>query len=373
MKKILIATHFFYPTITPRAFRATELADELVRRGFEVDVLIGENEKLIKNYSKTNTNTNNLKGDSKKSIKNDVTKIPMYKMLISKLLISFFGETNVIKKRSFFKKLNIEEYNSIISVGPPFYTHYFISKKIRKIGWKGISITDWGDPFYKSGDANFMLPHMRHVQSRVLNTFNYLSIPVKEAKNYYVQFCKEDMIKIIPQGFSFEKTLKSTTKDFSKKKSPVFIYAGAFYRDVRDPENLLKFLTTLKQDFTFIIFTDLEGDIFENTLKPYKIKLADKLILNEKVPREELLSYFQSSDFLLNIENISSNQVPSKLIDLSLSERPILSIHPENIDETKIINFLSGNYVDQVKLDLSCYDIKNVASQFIELIDEEML
>ncbi len=38
-KKILIATKFFNPDITPRAFRAFELAKEFARRGHLVTVL----------------------------------------------------------------------------------------------------------------------------------------------------------------------------------------------------------------------------------------------------------------------------------------------------------------------------------------------
>ena len=38
-KKILIITHGFYPEISPRSFRATELVKEFVRQGHEVTVI----------------------------------------------------------------------------------------------------------------------------------------------------------------------------------------------------------------------------------------------------------------------------------------------------------------------------------------------
>lgn len=42
VKKILIVTRFFYPDITPRAFRAFELAKEFALQGHEVTVLTTE-------------------------------------------------------------------------------------------------------------------------------------------------------------------------------------------------------------------------------------------------------------------------------------------------------------------------------------------
>ncbi|MFY8331107.1 hypothetical protein [Vagococcus carniphilus] len=374
MKRILIATHFFYPEITPRAFRATELANELSKRGYKVDVLIGSSQKIVEDY--TSEKCDEMK-DSFVLDKGNKKKPSKIKLLASKFIVSFFGETNVVKKKSLFLDLlEISKYDVIISIGPPFYTHYHISKLINKTEWIGKSITDWGDPFYRSGDAAFMFPHMRFVQKRVLNTFNFTTIPVEEAVSYYKQFTEDEKIKIIPQGFNFdvkidENMKKNVEKSMNSINRPLFIYAGAFYKDVRDPQKILEYLCTVKEDFVFFIFSDMSGDIYEEILIPFKRKLKDKLVLMKKVPREELIEYLKMSDFVLNIENKSENQVPSKLIDLSLSGKPILSVNPHFLDENKFNDFLKGDYTKSLELDLSKYDIKNVTNQFIELIEGE--
>ena len=45
-KKILIVTRAFYPTQSPRSFRATELAKELYRQGHDVTVMAPRRENL---------------------------------------------------------------------------------------------------------------------------------------------------------------------------------------------------------------------------------------------------------------------------------------------------------------------------------------
>ena len=75
------------------------------------------------------------------------------------------------------------------------------------------------------------------------------------------------------------------------------------------------------------------------------------------------------ADFLINFENGNTSvQVPSKLIDYSLSGRPVLSVNSFRLDKDNINNFLKGNYSGKMQMpDLSQYDIRNVASQFLAL------
>ena len=49
-------------------------------------------------------------------------------------------------------------------------------------------------------------------------------------------------------------------------------------------------------------------------------------------------------DFLINIKNDVTEQLPSKLIDYLLIDRPILDMDGNNLDQTKIDQFLDGNY-----------------------------
>ena len=72
-------------------------------------------------------------------------------------------------------------------------------------------------------------------------------------------------------------------------------------------------------------------------------------------------------DFLINFDNNVSTQLPSKLIDYSLTGRPVLNID-HSADFEVLISFMDGDYKNKMKLDSpDNYDIRNVANKFLEL------
>ena len=76
-------------------------------------------------------------------------------------------------------------------------------------------------------------------------------------------------------------------------------------------------------------------------------------------------------DFLLNLENVNSpNQTPSKLIDYAITNRPILSINPNNLAVDKIDAFFNKNYSKKLIIeDLNQYHISNVVNKFLNLVN----
>ena len=78
-------------------------------------------------------------------------------------------------------------------------------------------------------------------------------------------------------------------------------------------------------------------------------------------------------DFLINFDNNTTLNVPSKLIDYSITGRPVLNIKKEFSAES-VTNFLQGNYSDRMQLpDPICYHIRIVSGQFLELLKTESL
>ena len=78
-------------------------------------------------------------------------------------------------------------------------------------------------------------------------------------------------------------------------------------------------------------------------------------------------------DFLVNLENINlPGQLPSKLIDYAISNRPILSINPLNFKPENFVEFLNGNYQNRLIINnLENYRIEEVTSKFIDLINSK--
>ena len=92
-------------------------------------------------------------------------------------------------------------------------------------------------------------------------------------------------------------------------------------------------------DFRFVIYTNLSSADSYSCLEPYVRKLGAKLELRHSIPRLDLIYCLSSMDFIVNVNNASENQIPSKLIDYKLSGRPILknlsAFVPMNLPEKK--------------------------------------
>ena len=85
------------------------------------------------------------------------------------------------------------------------------------------------------------------------------------------------------------------------------------------------------------------------------------------IPRLELITEFSKMDFLVNINNATSNQIPSKLIDYTLTGRPIFSFSQDKFEIEKFESFCHGDYSSFQTIDISAYNIKTVADQFEHL------
>lgn len=366
MSKILIVTHWFYPRQNPRAFRAFELYRELSKR-HSVDVLVGD----WKCQLKHDEDYHKLDEFGKQDFQNKNARLSNKKIIQIglKIVQYFIGERYLLSSGRFISRnMKLDNYNAVISIGLPFYSHWLTANKIRKMKCSNItSISDWGDPFY--GDkVRRIAPYFKSIQKKTCNTFDYIVTPTEKAVPYYQEYKdNHEGIKVIPQGFNFDEVQVSNYKPTGV---PHFAYAGIFYSDKRNPEEFLKFLTTIDRDFVFTVYTVTHGPIYNDILMKYKKILGDKFIINDMVPRLDCIKLLCENDFLINIDNLSAVQVPSKLIDYSLTKRPILSFTQDNIPKDKIKKFFDGDYSDSLKISIDEFNIKRVAEKFDALITD---
>lgn len=365
MSNILIVTHWFYPRQNPRAFRAFELYREL-NKNHKVDVLIGDWKSFLSHdedyhkldvLGKTDFQNKNAGWSNRKIIQVGL-----------KIVQFFIGERYLLSSGLFISKnIHLERYDAVISIGLPFYVHWLTANKIRKNKpGKLVAISDWGDPFY--GDkVRKIAPYFKSIQKKTCNTFDYIVTPTEKAIPYYKDYKNNtDGIKVIPQGFNFEEVALG---DYKPGAVPHFAYAGIFYADKRNPEEFLKYLATIDRNFVFTIYTVTHGPIYNDILVKYQKVLGKKLVIKDMVPRLECIRLLSENDFLVNIDNLSAVQVPSKLIDYSLTGRPILAFTQNNIPKETFIEFLDRNYEGALHILIDDYDIKNVAGKFNTLIE----
>jgi hypothetical protein len=377
-KKILITSYRYLPETTPRAFRTFELVKELSQRGYLIDLYLPNNSKdteyttdencfyyFVNSDKRNQSNRNNLSLNHNKEKKTTNFFLKVSKKLLRyilggdpKGLIYGFNMLNKLLKNSSNK-----EYDLIISIGLPFYIHFATAIFIKKSRQKSINVCDYGDPFYLN-PAHRKIFILKYFEKWSINQFDFISIPTAKSINYYTPFKDKTKIKVIPQGFDFSKVI---IEGYQKNTLPTFCYAGIFYKNIRDPEYLFEFLASLNMDFRFVIYTRVNDQFFHEIFAKYNEKLGSKITLLDFIPREELIKKMSKMDFLINMENTNSNQVPSKIIDYSLSKRPILSINKDTFDKKVFLDFLNGNYKESLEINIADYNIKQVVNQFLEL------
>jgi hypothetical protein len=262
-----------------------------------------------------------------------------------------------------FRKLkqNSENYDLLISIALPIGTHFGVRlAKIFNNKLSQIYVADYGDPYYHNPVKNINILH-KFLEKFILNGFDYITVPTDQIVSSYKYFKNINKIKVIPQGFPINKI---KIAKYKKNKVPTIGYAGCFYKDIRNPILLFEHLVNVKYDCRLLLFTDRNNLIDMGYADYLKNK---RIVVKGIVPREKCLYELSKSDFVINIENYNSNQVPSKLIDYAIIKRPIYSFNQSTFDRDLFNKFVSGKSKSNISVDISKYDIIKIAQQFVEL------
>jgi len=237
-----------------------------------------------------------------------------------------------------------------------------ISKYINKNGKEFVTIADSGDPFYYSKQSR-KAPWFYYVEKNAYKAYDFLTIPTENAIPLYSPLIDEKKIKIIPQGFRMD-NLNLYKGRFD---GPVrMAYAGVFYWDIRNPEFLFKQLNITNIEFELYLFMRNRDALVDELLEKYPNVKSHVRV--KSLPHDELIYELSRMHFLINIENVSNTQMPSKLIDYGMTGRPVLSCNSSNFSTEKFNAFLNGNYTGAYQIDVQKYNISHIASQFEELI-----
>mgnify|MGYP001194191171 FL=1 len=368
--KILLVSNAFYPEISPRSYRATELAREFSRQGHEVAVITKFRNHDYSDFIKE-TSIVIKKWESGKLPDVRIAKrnpwVFLSRALKRALLVLF--EYPAIEDMFHVKKMLRREkgYDLMISFAVPYPVHWGVAwarNRRKKIAAKWVA--DCGDPYMGDVLDSFRKPfYFAYLEKGFCKKADFITIPVQSAIDaYYPEF--HGKIRIIPQGFDFN--LSSQRQVKHDREVPEFAYAGRFLQGIRDPEPLLAFLSKIEMPFRFHVYTDQP-----EYLRNYLDLLKEKLIVSRFIPREQLIKELSRMDFLINFDNNTTLNVPSKLIDYSITGRPVLNIKKEFSAES-VTNFLKGNYSNRMQLpDPMCYHIRLVSEQFLVLLKTESL
>ncbi len=368
-KKILLVSSAFYPEISPRSFRATELAKEFCREGYDVTVI-----SKYRNFDYTP-----FLNDYPISFR--MWKKPLFSAIPSskvksiaflnrgfiRLLSIIFEYPAILEMFKVRRMLKREkEYDLMISFAVPFPVHWGVAwsrTNKRRIAEKWIA--DCGDPYMFARLDTFRKPfYFKYFELNFCRKCDFIAIPFIELQEqFYPQF--KPKMKAIPQGFNFNEI--RLHKGSINNDIPLFIFAGTVIPGLRDLTLFLDFISSLSKDFQFIVFTN-QNEYYSG----HKEVLGKKLELRGYVDRLSLIYEMSKADFLVNVDTVhdSSNNIeaiPSKLIDYALSGRPILNLNSANLDVENVLRFLDRDYSGRRMVNKSNFDIKAVAAKFLDL------
>jgi hypothetical protein len=363
--KVLIVSNSFFPEVSPRSFRATELAKEMARQGHEV--------KVITPYAKEQQDISNEYGIIFKDLEKPQWKpiqikgtgvIKLGYRFLSRMLLWFF-EYPMVELVGMVKRAlkNESGYDLLISIAVPYPVHWGVARaRKRKGDIAKVWVADCGDPYMGQENDSFKpMFYFGYVEKWFCRRADYLSVPTDGAiQAYYPEF--HDKIKVIPQGFRFEDIQVLPHHGDSNKI--IFGYGGMFIPGRRDPSEFLNFLLENQSvNYEFHIYTITPQFVLE-----FAKKSNGKIKVFEPIKRDKLLAFLSSMDFVVNFENVGSKQTPSKLIDYAIINKPILSIKTGELNTEAVNQFLNKNYELSLKVeDAEKYKIENIVTRFLVL------
>jgi hypothetical protein len=383
-KSILIATYHFFPENAPRAFRATELAKQLVKEGHAVTVYLPQGPADYSAFLRTypleiiRVPTGflfNRRAKSRPSAIRQWEGMRPGRRSVLRSFLKFFFNLVYMGGEHFefciplFWRLAQEKrrFDLILSNALPFGVHVgvwaalWVRPHLAKV-----RVAEYGDPF--AANPQSLFPRWYgFVESIILRKFKYLVVPTAKAIPSFIPYKPLGRIKIIPQGMDLGSIRKAT---YRKNKTPTFGYAGLFYSKIRHPLPFIEFLGKIKGDFRLVLFTDQGNADNMACVGAYQKILGNKLEVHGLLSRKECVRRLSRMDFLLNVDfHPSDKQLPSKLIDYALAGRPVFNLNQKAFDRQVFMRYWKGDfsgYKPQIKL--GDYDVRKTTQALLDLI-----
>ena len=317
----------------------------------------------------------------------------------------FIPDMKIFWKRNsvnFLKKyLSENNIETIITTGPPHSIHLIGLELKRKLNINWIS--DFRDPWVNLNYLNrfhllpFVKEYHKKLRDKVINNSDAVIVTSKRLKDLYSEI--NSSIFQVTNGYDYNKPVIKLDKKFS------ISHVGSLYNE-RNPEFLWDIIDELSENLQGFK-KDLQINLIGNNNKKIKQNLSkrvfnDCVVFFDYVEHKKAIEFMCSSQVLLMLEvddDESSYAIPGKLFDYLNSNRPIISIGPEqsevreilsNTDSGKFFEYkdynslklyiekLYENYVNNLSSSNNNYNIdnynrKNLTSKLVEVINKIVL
>lgn len=347
--KLLIVSYSYTPALTPRAFRWSAVAAQMVCRGHDVHVLcaadgpMGRNAEgvvvyrvsdwLLDGAARVSAGTpaaaaTPARGGWRSLLRKGV------RALWRALYWPDFACGWVIPATRAARALHAEHrYDWIVSVSHPF-TGHLVGLLARAHAHGGRWFVDIGDPFHLMDEPapnNCRLYRWlnRAVEARVVAGADALSVTTESTQHLYATHfgLPAAHFVVVPPLLSLPPAPPPTPRAAEAPLRLVFV--GTLYRKLRSPRFLLTCLAALQEaqqgrrlELHFYGALNDCADELAGCLPAVR----DVVVMHGMVGRAEVLQAMVDADVLVNIGNDSESQLASKVIEYMAVGKPILNL-----------------------------------------------
>ncbi len=359
-KNLLIITSEYFPIPSPNGACVSELVKKLKT---EYNIIIISNngeDKFEEKIKVVNTHFNKEVEIKQKRNLSRIVKIMrrlinfnIYPITNKDLLIEYKKKAQEIISNNKIDKV-------IVTFNPPeaVYTGLFLSRRyhiplimLNYDSMQLMSNKHKNNPFINYVNSNR--------ERRIIKRTDKFII-MKSHISLYRNLLRKYKNKIFITDYPNYNPIKNTK--VTKNTVSNLVYTGALYQNLREPYyacEILKDINISKINFyTNNVFNDYFVDMSQKT--------KGKIQYCELVPEDKLDIILSQADFLLNISNTDSHQIPSKIFKYMSFGVPIINIVTNRIDP--ILSYFE-NYplvLNIIKDDFDIIKTKEIVNSFIE-------
>lgn len=365
--KILILCPYYFPNINPRAHRWTSIAEYWAAEGHDIHLVTSlhnsyPQKHILKEVNIHRTGFNSLKdilyyfskstpkrGEAQQSQKHAGQKGAFLQKVNDKVLRKIYfpddAFTWYFPARRIAKQLICtHDFDLLISVSVPFTTHLValsLKKQNSDLKW----IADTGDPFafqplHPLNNYFLYGKWNRKLEQKVAENANFITLTNEGAKKLYQHKIpkQKQKYKVIPPLYQTKNHRNQVISIKNHTQSVIRLgYFGSFFKNIREPRPMLEFWVQFLEkqpEYKSRLELHFYGNIFENFLQDFidLPSLQSHVFIHGLLSKEKAEQEMQRMDFLLNVGNATTFQLPSKSVDYLASGKPIINFCSEEED-----------------------------------------
>ena len=243
-------------------------------------------------------------------------------------------------KQAFTTKVDLNRFDFMVIGCVPF-SLLLLAPWIKKMNPKLRIIADLSDPFSFSNSASkYVLRKFiaNRIEKKCFPCFSKVVVLNEEIQKKYQSKhpCLRDRFLTIEQGVD-EKFINSIVnyKSRGDNESFTFLYAGAFYRHLRNPRYLYKAIGRLNGS--------CQLKVFGSGPRSTRPKSIENIHYQRLITRDRLIEQTINSDALVLMDNDFGYQVPGKTLEVLACGKPVLFIYNNDSSPTlKYVKSASG-------------------------------